>query len=986
MPAPPAPNSSRIWRRRLLAWTSWLAIGYISICCIIAFVLPDFLRIQLQQALSTASYNATIERLRINPLRLLVTANGIELAASDRHELLGVDELRINASSTSLFYRALVLDELALETLGLHAGIDTEGTVNWLRYVDELTPANDVQPPPQSDVEAQSALPRLLVHRLALVQLDASFKDDTRRKPFSQHFGPIDIEVLELSTLPRQGAPYTITASAEGVGTLAWRGDISLEPLRSSGTLELSEWQLPLFWAYFEEQLGFELAAGLAGLKADYQFDGELRLSGASVQLDGLELQDRSEEAHAILNLPQLRVTGVEFDQGQMQLDIGAITLQDLVVSESIDAAGNSRLAQAFTPVSSDEDTASTTAPAAATPAADPATQEFSLRLGQLVLHNASIAAQHQLDANHSADFNLSSVEVLVKDVAFPEGDIEQFSLEGSINDSAALAVQGHGDIDPLQAQVEVNLDGFVLADTLPYIKPLLDIAIDSGRFSVQAKLDVTQQDDGLVSHAAAAAQVEELLITDTVKGAKILGIDGMQVVDLAWDSEAPSLQIAQVAFSKAYAKVLIFDDGSSNLSRLVVEQEQAQERQGTKVPSSEPDAKPEKAVQVDIASIDFVDSTADFTDRSLPREFHAAIYGIKGGVKGISSTASAAAAVDITGSVDRYAPVTLAGEVKPLSDTLFVDLELAFRNMELTSVSPYSDTYAGYDIDKGKLNADFKYRIEGSQLQAENSLIVDQLTLGERTESATATSLPVGLAIALLKDKNGVIDLNLPISGDIDDPEFSYGALVGKALLNLVTKIVTAPFAALGKLVGGGEDMDYIPFEAGRGGFAATEASKLTQLAEALQQRPQLSVSIRGVAAREPDSNALREASLKAALKERELTVPAAGDSWKPVYKYYKETTERSVRDVEKQLAAEQSLENDALQTAVQSLVWADLLAAQNIGDEQLELLARHRAEAVRESLVGAGIDPVRLFLLDPDITDDGAQQGHCKLSLEAS
>ncbi len=383
-----------------------------------------------------------------------------------------------------------------------------------------------------------------------------------------------------------------------------------------------------------------------------------------------------------------------------------------------------------------------------------------------------------------------------------------------------------------------------------------------------------------------------------------------------------------------------------------------------------------------------FHEGTADFSDLSLNRTFRAAIYGIEGSIEGLDTDAEAAAVVDLTGQVEKYAPVTLKGQVKPLSDKLMVDLALQFSNLELTSVSPYSDTYAGYNIDKGKLDAAFKYHIVDQKLSAENRLVIDQLTLGERTESATATSLPVALAVALLKDSNGVIDLNLPVSGDLDDPEFHYGALIGKALLNLVTKIVTAPFALLGSLVGAEEeDLDHVIFEAGKSEAAEAQADKLTKVAEALAKRPQLTVSLRGIAVPAIDDPALKQQRLEAALAEQEIAYPIAASDRKKFFSWFEKSTGRDVGDLRKELkAAQPDIDKAALEAQMQKRLLDSLLRRQRVGADDLDRLARARSEQVRELMVAAGVDPNRLFILDPSVAEEQNQEPSCKLELDAS
>ncbi|MFV9645868.1 MAG: DUF748 domain-containing protein, partial [Desulfobacterales bacterium] len=225
-------------------------------------------------------------------------------------------------------------------------------------------------------------------------------------------------------------------------------------------------------------------------------------------------------------------------------------------------------------------------------------------------------------------------------------------------------------------------------------------------------------------------------------------------------------------------------------------------------------------------------------------------IQNLKGTVKGLSSESLARADVLLEGKVDKYAPVKISGQINPLSEDAYTDLALSFKNIELATFTPYSGKFAGYAIKKGKLSLDLKYKVSEDLLIGENEIFVDQLTFGERIDSPDATTLPVRLAIALLKDREGRIDIDLPVRGDLSDPEFSYGRIVVNALVNLITKIVTSPFAALANLVGGdGEELSFVEFEFGSAGLLAGQIRKLDNLAKALYERPALRLEIKGVA-----------------------------------------------------------------------------------------------------------------------------------------
>jgi outer membrane protein OmpA-like peptidoglycan-associated protein len=215
---------------------------------------------------------------------------------------------------------------------------------------------------------------------------------------------------------------------------------------------------------------------------------------------------------------------------------------------------------------------------------------------------------------------------------------------------------------------------------------------------------------------------------------------------------------------------------------------------------------------------------------------------------------------------VNKYSPVKISGQINPLSEEKYADLVMSFKNFDLTTTSPYSGKFAGYRIEKGKLSLNLKYKVSGDDFSGENEIVVEQLTLGERVESPDATELPVSLAVALLKDSNGNIELDVPVEGDLNDPHFDYGKVVSDAVSKIITNIVSSPFAALGSLVGGsGEELSHIEFEFGSATLRPEQIEKLDKLAKALQERPGLRLEITGRADKEDDRSVLTEIENKA-------------------------------------------------------------------------------------------------------------------------
>ncbi|MGH8337906.1 MAG: DUF748 domain-containing protein, partial [Gammaproteobacteria bacterium] len=271
----------------------------------------------------------------------------------------------------------------------------------------------------------------------------------------------------------------------------------------------------------------------------------------------------------------------------------------------------------------------------------------------------------------------------------------------------------------------------------------------------------------------------------------------------------------------------------------------------------------------VDIKKIALHAGQAKFADMSVQPNFAAGIQNIEGTVLGLSSKRNSRAKVDIHGAVDEFSPVAITGEINVLSAALYSDLSLSFRNMELSTFNPYSGKFAGYNITKGKLTTLLHYKVEGRKLDAQHHITIDQLEFGAKTASKAAVSLPIKLAVALLKDRNGVIDLDIPVTGTLDDPKFRLGPIIWKVFINILEKAVTAPFALLGSLFGGGPNMQFIAFSPGTAVLGPADQDKVRAIVKALSGRPQLKIEVPIAPAGELDRPALVEAQFDAQVRE---------------------------------------------------------------------------------------------------------------------
>jgi hypothetical protein len=376
--------------------------------------------------------------------------------------------------------------------------------------------------------------------------------------------------------------------------------------------------------------------------------------------------------------------------------------------------------------------------------------------------------------------------------------------------------------------------------------------------------------------------------------------------------------------------------------------------------------------------------------------QFGTHVHTLGGVINGLSTDPASAAQVELDGKVDDYGSARVRGALQPFRATENTDLKVAFRNLEMNRLTPYSGKFAGRKIDSGKMSVDLEYKIKNRQLSGENKFVINTLKLGERVESKDAVNLPLDLAITLLEDSNGIIDLDLPISGSLDDPQFSYGKIVWKAIVNVIGKVVTAPFRALGKLLGiNSEKLEAIAFDPGESGLLPPEQEKLKLLADAMAKKTALVLRISPAFDPAADKAALQEqATRRAVLKEMGLTLkdgeqPGPVDLNNVKVQTAVENLHKDLKGESRSLKAVDAVRDYFRKPKPEELpryeaMLKELRDAAKVADGELQALAKSRAEAIRDYLTGkGGLAAERVTLAETDKTSGGGKAVPLKLEL---
>jgi hypothetical protein len=444
-------------------------------------------------------------------------------------------------------------------------------------------------------------------------------------------------------------------------------------------------------------------------------------------------------------------------------------------------------------------------------------------------------------------------------------------------------------------------------------------------------------------------------------------------------------LRIDEINLADFYSRLVLGADGKLNLQNLAAEKPENSDTTTPAPPAKsnaasktsqekapETPRAPASEERVVIGKINLRDGNINFSDFFVKPNYTANLTGVQGTIADLRPENPGDLALEA--KLDNSAPVDIRGKINPLAEQLFMDIKAKASEIELSPFSPYSGKYVGYGIEKGKLTFDVAYKLENRKLDAQTQFVLDQLTFGEKIESPTATSLPVTLAVALLKDRNGVINVGLPISGTLDDPQFSVGGIIWRLIVNIITRAVTAPFALLGAAfgaVGGssGAELSYIEFDYGRINLSQTAETKIKTLATAMNNRPALKLEITGRTEPASDLEGLKRASLEnkvKAQKMKELARQGNAPKSPEEVQVAKEEYERFLRAA---YDAESFPKPRNLIGLAQSLPVAEMenlmLKHTNVSDEDLRALANRRAQTVRDRLLAANIPAERLFIV---------------------
>ncbi len=483
----------------------------------------------------------------------------------------------------------------------------------------------------------------------------------------------------------------------------------------------------------------------------------------------------------------------------------------------------------------------------------------FGFQVNRAEIRDWSIHFENR-DAGMKVVTDVDGLTVIVDNLSSEQDRTVQVALDAKVNQRGTLSLAGNLNLSPLKGDIDLDFRNVDVRFVQPYIEDFVNLSVRQADLTLQGKLQLTQtKNQNLQARFTGNAGIGRLVTVDQLSKQPFVSWNDLSLKGIRFDLKPLSVVVDQVRLNNLAARVILGSNGRLNLQDIMRSETGGRksltdaEEKGiaTTAQAASADTNAETArkkrpdYSVRIGKWLINNGKIRFSDNFIRPRYTANLVNLQGSVSGLSTAVNRQAAVNIRGRVNG-APLVIAGSFNPFG-SLALDIKAKVKGMELAQFSAYSGKYIGYGIEKGKLSFDVAYKVENDQLSAENSLILDQLTLGEKVESESAVNLPVSLALSLLKDRNGVIDINLPIGGSLNDPEFSVGGIVLRVIVNLIQKTVTAPFSLLASLIGDSEELSWLPFDPGSYAISADGEKKLGLLARALEERPGLSLEIAG-------------------------------------------------------------------------------------------------------------------------------------------
>lgn len=966
-------------RRKLIGLTSFLTLYGLAGFLLLPWYLERQLLNVTQDRLALSS---SVESIYFNPFSFYFEMNELVLNELDETPFFSLTHVHANFQVSRLLLLKAQLSDVSVDGVELNFSRQSasENTLTTLAQrwsdnhedLDESLDPEDANPVNEEQVEI-SELPAVEILKLSITDFNVNLSDSSVVTPFQTTLELKQLLVDGLSTLPETRGTNDLVINFEQQSRLSANGDFSINPLQFDGTVMIDDFPVDIVSRYAQDSLPAKIDSGRFDLSFNYaadlaQADPTVVIDALFAKLSSLSITENgTTEPFVELNSLALSNTAINIPDNSVALE--SLTLDTLNFAATLDnnkQLNLQRMVEALTnslsglePAELAQQSLAETSSTAATP--------WSVDLETFIIQNTAIVIR---DESLEEIFTLStSIDGSIERISTEPNRRFPIALNLGLSSGGELNLQGEVQAIPeLDMSANVSITDLDLTVLQPYINEFSFAELQRATLGLDAELAANSSDP---FSFRGGMSLQNLSASDSQLSETLMAFDSLAIDAMSFSTANNSFEISEIALQSLFARVIINEDGSSNIGRSIktAQTEIADEltNESESVLRTNDATTPPLTITVGRVRID--DGAADFTDRNLPIVFNANIANLSGSAEGFATNTVQATNINLEGEVDEFGLVRINSVLRPFAVTDQSEVKVSFTNISMPAMSPYVIKFAGREIIEGSVDLELYYDIKSGELQANNQLVLSDLRLGEKIEHPDAIDLPLDLALALLKDGNGVIDLEIPITGDVNDPEFIFGPAIRRAMSNVLTNIVAAPFRLLGGLIGSGDDsLDRIRFLPGRSDIAAPEREVLVKLKEALQLRPQLVLEVPPITAPQ-DIAALKtsavnqriDAALELTQGSEELLTTRRRTVLETLYLASAAAT--SITEIQQLHTAIADVVDPAVETsstfdiiAYNSDLRQRLIDSETLAESELEALANSRANAVSSFLLGDG------------------------------
>ena len=854
-------DSSWDRHKRLAVWT---AVAFLFYTVVGFFLLPPLARALAAKELSQQLGRAvSIKRVRFNPYTFSAALEGLVIHDKDGVALISWEAATLDFRLVSLFSHAWVFKEISVIKPFVRIQVNKDYTLNFAELVDRL-----FQSTASGSIKTGPLRP-WRINRLRIVGGKVSFADLTPRTPFRRMVDPLEATLTNFQTTSNHKNYFALSGISAGGERFSWSGSFRLAPFRSEGQIWTDGVSLTTYAPLYQELFRFEIQDGVVSFHLDYRYQSGnatnlLAITNATFELKSMRMVEK-ETGQPIAGISDFLVTGGSIDAMARQAEADTVTLSGgrLFLRRNKDTSVNA--IELLKPADS----------------APPAPGGILLLLRAMTNVVAMLVNTTNLSNGAVRDLSLTNCALHLEDLANSEPvrlDLRDIAVQGTnisnragSNMTARVSLRWDATgtvradikatLSPADAEVTLAFDNLNLRPLAPYLEPQLDVFVLGSKLGLAGKMRLRRATSELPEvRFQGDAWLDDFSTAEGVATEGLLRWNSLRLSGVEASLNPPVVSVNEARLEDVFARLIIETNRTLNLMSAL--------RRGGLGDATAPPLNnlADTAVRprVSVASVIISNANVQFIDRSLRPSVNISLEQLCGMVSGLSSDDPQRADIHLYGVVDKTARADITGKINPWNSKQPLNLKLVLRDMDLRPEDPYAAKYLGYRLEQGRLSAQLSYQFTERRLESENRLTLDQLALGRKVESAEATRLPVRLAIALLKDRDGRIALEIPVSGSLEDPQFNPGRVAYRAIQTVMARLVTSPFSALSAVFEGkGEELGFQEFEPGSTNLLPGAMAKLDALAKGLFARPELRLEIEGSFDPLTDLEALRRAEV---------------------------------------------------------------------------------------------------------------------------